>query len=123
MHVRRHHVGQVAQPLEREVEDRDLRAQSGGHLRRVDADDAAAEDHDLGRRDARHAAEQHAAAAVELLEVLGAFLHRHPAGDLGHRREQRQLARRQLDGLVRDADRAAVDGAPCVSFSSAAKWK
>ena len=52
---------------------------------------------------------EHAAAAVQLLEVLGAFLHRHAAGDLGHRREQRQLARRQLDRLVGDARRAAVD--------------
>ena len=56
-----------------------------------------------------HAAEQHAAAAVQLLEVLGAFLHRHAAGDFRHRRQQRQLARRQLDRLVRDAGRAAVD--------------
>ena len=70
----------------------DVGAQAGGHLRGIDADDAAAEDQHLGRRHAGHAAEQDAAAAVHLLEVLGALLHRHPARHLGHRREQRQLA-------------------------------
>ena len=109
LHVRRHHVREIAQAVEVHVEHHDLRAHAGGHLRGVDADDAAAEDHDLRRRDAGHAAEQHAATAVELLEVLRAFLHGHPPRHLRHWREQRQLARRQLDRLVRDARRAAVD--------------
>src|SRR5450432_1674087 len=46
---------------------------------------------------------------MQLLEILGAFLHRHPPRDLGHRREQRQLAIRQLHGLVRDANGAAIE--------------
>ena len=49
--------------------------------------------------DARHAAQQHAEAAVRLLEVVRAGLHGHPAGDLRHRRQQRQ-ARRSDDVTV-----------------------
>src|SRR3712207_8181817 len=45
-----------------------LRAHAGGHLRRVDADDAAAENYDLRRRHTGNAAQQHAAAAVERSE-------------------------------------------------------
>jgi hypothetical protein len=78
------------------------------HLRRVHAHDATAEDHDLGRRHARDAAEQHAAAAVELLEVLRAFLDRHPARHFRHRDEEREVPVRELDRLVRDAGRARV---------------
>ena len=56
--------------------------------------------------DAGHAAEQDAAAAEGLLEHEGARLRGELAGDLAHRREQRQPALRVLDGLVGDADRA-----------------
>ncbi len=111
-HVGRHDVGEVAQTLERHVEHRYLGAESGGHLGGVDADHAATDDHDLGRRHARDAAQQDAAAAVELLEVLGPFLHRHPASDFRHGREERQLTVRELHCLVRDADCAAVHVRP-----------
>src|SRR3990167_2108556 len=47
--------------------------------------------------------------AVELLQILGAFLHGHAPGDFGHRRQQRQFARWQLDRLVGDAHRAGSD--------------
>jgi hypothetical protein len=56
LHVGRHHVAQVAQPVEVDVEQHHLGAEPGRHLRRVDPDDAAAEDHHLGRRHAGHAA-------------------------------------------------------------------
>ena len=69
-----------------------MRAEAGRDLGGVGADDAAAEDDDVAGLDAGDAAEQDAAAAVELLEVRGALLHRHAARDLAHRREQRQLA-------------------------------
>ena len=74
-------------------------------------DDAAAEDHHLGRRDAGHAAQQHARAALLLLEAMGADLDRHAAGDLAHRRQQRQAAARIGDGLVGDAGRARAQQA------------
>ena len=43
-HVRRHHVVEVAQPVEVDVEDDDVGAEAGRDLGRVGADDAAAED-------------------------------------------------------------------------------
>ena len=41
---------------------------------------------------ARHAAEQHAPTALRLLQRVRADLRREAAGDLGHRRQQRQAA-------------------------------
>ena len=67
---------------------------------------------DLGRRHAGHAAEQDAAAAVRLLERPGAHLRGEPAGDLAHRREQRQLAVGRLDRLVGDRGDAGPDECP-----------
>ena len=55
-----------------------------------------------------HAAEQDAAAAERLLEHEGAGLGRDLAGDLAHRRQQRQPPVRVLDRLVGDAGRAGV---------------
>ena len=78
-------------------------------LHRVRADDAAADDGDAAALDAGHAAEQHALAAALALEVRRAGLHGHAAGDRAHRREQRQVAGRRLDRLVRDAVDAAVE--------------
>ena len=103
LHVGRHHVGQVAQAVQRHVQDGHAGAQAGRHLGRVRAHHAAADDDHVRRRHARHAAQQHAAAAVELLQVLGARLDCHPPRHLGHGREQRQLAAGQLHRLVRDA--------------------
>ena len=82
---------EVAHALDRLVEHPHVRLHAEGDDRGVEADDAAAEDDDLGRRHARNAAEQDAAAAVRLLERPGAHLRRQPARDLAHRREQRQL--------------------------------
>ena len=70
---------QFAQALHRTVDHRDVGAQADGHLGRVRARDAAAEDDDLGGRHARHAAEQDAAAAVRLLQAVRADLHGHAA--------------------------------------------
>ena len=77
--------------------------------RRVVADDAAADDEHLRRAHARHAAEQEPAAALRLLEEARAHLRREAAGDLAHRREQRQLPVVGLDRLVRDGRDPAVD--------------
>ena len=64
---------------------------------------------DLGRRNAGDAAEQDAAAAGLALEGVGAGLDRHPAGDLAHRREQRQSAAFVGDRLVGDGDAAGLE--------------
>ena len=100
---------EIAHPLDRLVEHPHVRLHAERDDRRVEADDASTEDDHLGRRHARDAAEQDAPAAVRLLERPGAHLRREPARDLAHRREQRQMARRRLDRLVRDAGDARVD--------------
>ncbi len=68
----------------------------------VVAGHAAADDDDLGRGDAGHAAHQDAAAAVAAHQVIGADLGRQSAGDLAHRGQQRQRAVGGLHGLVGD---------------------
>ena len=101
---------EVAQPVEVDVEDRDVRAEARRHLRRVRADDPAAENDDLRGLDAGHAAEQDAHAADRPLEVLRAFLDRHAAGDLAHRDEERERAV-LVHRLVGDGDRAGLEHA------------
>ncbi len=91
------------------LEDGDISAHAERHRRRIGADHAAAEDDDLGRSNARNAAEQHAAAALGLLEAMGAGLDRHAACNLAHRRQQRQAAARAGHGLIGDADGARLD--------------
>ena len=93
---------ELAQARQRAVEDGDLGAEADGHARRMGADDAAADDHDLGRGDAGNAAEQDAAAAIRLLQRRRRGLDRQAAGDLAHRREQRQAAVRVGHGLIGD---------------------
>ena len=85
-------VVELAEAIEVGVEDRHARAEADGHLRGVRADHAAADDHHVARQRARHAAEEHAASAVRLVQVVRADVHRHASGHLGHRREQRQRA-------------------------------
>ena len=65
-----------------------------------DAGDAGAEDDDLGGPHARRAREQDAAAAVLGLQAPGADLHREAAGDLAHRRQERERAVVELQRLV-----------------------
>ena len=82
-----HHVRQVTQTLQTEIEDGDLGTEARRHFCRIDPDDAAAQDHYLSWSDSGNTAEEHPTTAVDLLEVLGALLHCHPAGYLRHRRQ------------------------------------
>ena len=65
-------------------------------------DDAAAEHDDLAGQHARHAAQQHAAAADVFRQEIAADEDGHAPGDFAHRFEQRQAAI-DLDGFVGDA--------------------
>ena len=113
---RRHHEAdaagedlvEMAHPVDRALEDGHARAQAERDHGRVVADDPAADHEHPARRDSGDAAEQEAAAAERLLEEVRAGLRGEPAGDLAHRREQRQRAVVGLDGLVGDAGRAAL---------------
>src|SRR6185295_14536326 len=78
----------------------------------VHADRPATDDHHVGRAHAGHPAEQDAAPAERLLEHEGARLGGDLAGDLAHRRQQRQPAPRVLDRLVGDAGGARRTEAP-----------
>ena len=80
MHVGRQDVAEMAQPLHRDIEQHDLRADAGGHFRRVLTDDAAAEYHHLAGRDTGHSGQQHAAPAVQFLKIFRALLHGHASG-------------------------------------------
>ncbi len=70
--------------------------------RGVRAGHPGTEDEDARRPHARDATEQHAAAARLLLEESSGHVRGHPAGDLAHRREEREAAVDELDRLVGD---------------------
>ena len=81
----------------------DVGAHADGDLRGVQTGDTATEDDDLGGLDARvRRRAGRAATAVGPLQRGRTDLRAHPAGDLGHRGQQRQRPVGQLDGLVGD---------------------
>ena len=92
----------VAEPGRIDVEDADAGAETDRGLTGARAGDPRTEDHDLPRADAGDAGEQHAATAGGRLQAPGPDLDREPAGDLAHRREQRQAAVVELNRLVPD---------------------
>ena len=65
-----------------DVEHGDVSAHARRHVTRMRPGIARAEDHDAAGRGARHAAKQHARAAVGTLEKIGRHLHRKTAGNL-----------------------------------------
>ena len=99
-------IGDAPQRFRIAIDDGHGRAHAGADEGRVTAGDTAAENDHVGRRHARHAAQQHAAPAVLLLQATRADVRRHAAGDLRHRREQRQRALRAGHGLVGDRGHA-----------------
>ena len=90
------------QPIDVLVEQDDLGLHARRDPRRVPADVAGAEHDDPAGAHAGRAAEQDAATAARLLEVVRARLGRHASGDLAHGCEQRQRSVGGLHGLVRD---------------------
>ena len=64
--------------------------QTGCHARGVHARGPTSNYNDASRQNSRHAAEQHSAATIVFRQKIRAHHHRHPAGDLAHRFEQRQ---------------------------------
>ena len=100
---------ELLQPVERAVDHRDMGLHAHRHPGRVGPRHAAADDDDVRRCHARHAAEQHAGAARSLLQAVRADLHRHAAGDLAHRRQERQAAAGVGHRLVGDCRAAGLD--------------
>ena len=81
---------------------RDVSAHAACHSSGVVAGRAAADHDDVGRSHSGDAAHQNAAAAREFHQVIRADLCGEPAGDLAHRRQQRQRAVGRLHRFVRD---------------------
>ena len=102
---------ELAQAVDVAVVDGDVGAHADGDARRVGADDAAADDHDLRGGHAGDAAEQDAAAAGVLVQRVRAGLRGQLARHLAHRGQQREPTTRVGDRLVRDRGRARVDQA------------
>ena len=97
---------QALQGLVRAVDHGDGSAHADRDRRRMRARHAAAEHEHVGGGHARHAAEQHAAPALRLLQRMRPDLRREATGDLGHRRQQRQAAIGAGHRLIGDAGRA-----------------
>ena len=84
------------------ADDYDIGAHAEGHGRSAASDHAAAEDDNVGRRDALDAAEQNSAPAVRSFEEMRGHLRRHASGNLRHRSEQGQLSARIRHGFIGD---------------------
>ena len=85
------------------VEQHDLGLHARCDPRRVPAHVAGPEYHDFGWSNAGCATQQHAAATVVSLEIMGSQLRRQAAGYFAHRRQQRKSATFGLHRFVGDA--------------------
>jgi len=83
---------ELIEPVERDIENRDMRLEAHRHARGIGSDHAPTEHDDFCGRNAGHAAEEHAAAALRDLKTMGACLNRHASGYFTHRLQQRQAA-------------------------------
>ena len=97
-----------AEAVEVLVEEDHLGLHALGDPRCVPSHVAGTEHDDPTGLDAGRPTQQDAAAAPVTLEVMGADLGGHAAGDLAHRRQQRQGAVVQLHCLVTDGGRLGV---------------
>ena len=104
-----HNVVEVSEAVEVDVHDDDVGAESCGDFGGVGADNAGAEDDDVGWCDAGDAAEEDAAAHGGFFEVFSAFLDGHFAGDFGHGCEAGEPAVAVVEGLVGDGDDLGVE--------------
>jgi hypothetical protein len=102
----------LAEPLDVGVEQEHLGLHAEGDRGCVHPRDAGTDHDDLGGVDARRAPHQHAPASRLPLQAVGADLGCHPAGDLGHRGEQRERAVGELHRLVGDRGDAGVEQCP-----------
>ena len=107
--VGRHHVAQITQAVQVQVEDIHLGSQAAGHLGRIDSDNPAADNDHIARINPRDSPQQHAVTALGHFQVLGPLLDRHSAGHFAHRGQQGQGAIRLLNGFISDADTFAAN--------------
>ena len=72
------------------LKDGDVRAEPGGHASGVDAGGSAADHHNPAGQNPGYSPEEHTATAAVLGQEVGADDHRHAAGNLRHRLQQRE---------------------------------
>ena len=94
-----HHQIEKSQTLHVYIENCDVRAETFRHAQRVHARSSAADHDHAPRQNSRHSAQQHSAAAIVFGQKIGSHHHRHAAGDLAHRFQQRQSVV-DLDRLI-----------------------
>ena len=99
---------QVSQTTGAYIHNGDVGTHADGNLGCVGTDGTAAQNHHITALHAGHAAQQNAAAAIGLLQVLCAFLSGHTAGDLTHRSQAGQSAVTTHDGLVSDSSDLSI---------------
>ena len=91
---------ELAEPRQRPVDDGNFGAEACRHARGMGADDTAAEHYDFRRANAGDAAHEHAASAGRAAQRNRGSFDGQTAGNLAHRRKQRQAAIRVGHGLV-----------------------
>ena len=82
--------GEIAQPVNIDVNDRDIRAHAESHTGRGGPNGPAAKDDDIRGTHTGHTAQKLAAPAIRLFEIVRRNLNRHLARNLAHRREERK---------------------------------
>jgi len=102
----------VTQPIEIDVEQRDVRPQAESALGRVQPDGARAQDGHVAVGHAGHSGEEDPATAVRAPEIMRALLDGESAGDLAHWRQKRKAAVGSLHRLVGDGDGVSSDESP-----------
>ena len=97
-------VFELAQTVQVHVDERDLGAEAERDPGCIGAHYSSAEDGDMRRRHAGHAAQQNAAAAAFFFEIARAHLHTHAACNFAHGRQQRQRSLAVANRFIGDAD-------------------
>ena len=92
-----------------DIEYADVSAHAGSDLACRGPRGAGAQDHHFRQPNTRGAAQENPAPAVFSLQTPGAYLNRKPAGDLAHRREQRQRAVIELNCFVAYRNHLALE--------------
>ena len=105
----RHHIAQITQPIQIDIEDVDLGPHSAGSFGGIDAHRTASNNDHGGRINTGHAAQQNPLTALGHLQIFGAQMNRHGTGHLAHRCQQGQCSVSLLDGFIGYADGLAFN--------------
>ena len=88
--VRRHHIVQVTQSIEVDVEDSHIRLKTCCDPCSIGTDNTSTEDGNVRGRDTWHSAQKNASSHLRSLQILSPFLNTHSTCNFAHRRQQWQ---------------------------------